>query len=300
MDRPGRHTDAGDYGSGEAAEGWSRGAGGRAQFLGPITEMMLDLAGLEAGCRVLDVAAGTGEQTLLAAWRVGPTGRVVAADISASMLGVAAETARQAGLTNIETRVMDACQLDVESDSFDAAISRLALMLFPERAKALAEIHRVLRPGGSFAAIVLSSAETNPFTNLPMEIARRYAGQPPDALADPGFFALGHARLLQRAYEHAGFHDFAVRVVPSWRRFPSLAAALQNRRDSLPEIGTLTTGLSEAERAAMWHEIEACIERFDGPDGFVVVGEMLIGVGTKLRAPRCRPSGGSVRLGGYD
>jgi ubiquinone/menaquinone biosynthesis C-methylase UbiE len=281
MDRPERGRDDGDYSSGAAAAGWSRGAAERAQYLGPITEMMLDLAGLAPGQHVLDVAAGTGEQTLLAARRVGPTGRVVATDISAPMLGIAADSARQRGLSNVETHVTDARQLGFESDSFDAAISRLALMLIPERAKALAEIYRVLRPGGRLAAIVLSSAETNPYTELPMAIARRFTGWSSETLADPGFFALGDPSVLRRAYEQAGFRDVAAHTVPTRRRFPSLEAALQDRRDSLPEIATLSTGLSEAEHTAMWQEIETCLQQFDGPDGFVAVGEMLIGVGTK-------------------
>ena len=70
--------------------------------------MMLDLAEVRTGSRVLDVAAGTGDQTVMAAQRVGPTGYVLATDISSSMLKVAADAARAAGLTNIETRVMDA------------------------------------------------------------------------------------------------------------------------------------------------------------------------------------------------
>lgn len=242
---------------------------------------MLDLAGLASGRRVLDVAAGTGEQTLLTARHVGPAGQVVATDISAQMLDIAAGAARQAGRSNVETHVMDARQLNLESDLFDVVISRLALMLIPERAKARAEIYRVLRPGGRLAAIVISSAETNPYTALPMVIAQRFTGRAAETLEDPGFFALGDPSVLWRAYEQAGFRDVAVHAVPTRRRFPSLEAALQDRRDSLPEIGTLSAGRSEAERAALWREIEECLQRFDGPDGFGVVGELLIGVGIK-------------------
>ena len=76
----------GTYGSAEAATGWRRSAAARAQLLAPLTERMLDLAQVDIGHRVLDVAAGTGEQTLAAARRVGPTGAVLATDIAAQML----------------------------------------------------------------------------------------------------------------------------------------------------------------------------------------------------------------------
>lgn len=116
----------------ESADWWSAGQAARQETLGAVTEMMLDLAGVQRGSRVLDVAAGTGESTLMAARRASPMGHVLAVDASASMLRVAAEAAQREGLTNIETRVMNAEDLTIESDSFDAAISRIALMLFSE------------------------------------------------------------------------------------------------------------------------------------------------------------------------
>ena len=86
----------GTYGSSEAAAGWQRSGVARAQILAPLTERMLDLAGVDIGHRVLDVAAGTGEQTLLAAQRVGPTGAVLATDIAARMLALAEEAVARA------------------------------------------------------------------------------------------------------------------------------------------------------------------------------------------------------------
>ena len=110
-------TEAGrNWASPEVAEQWSRRQARRDKIYGPATEMMLDLAGIKAGDRVLDVAAGTGDQTLLAARRVGPSGYVLATDLSAAMLNVAAEAARKAGLTNIETRVMDSASLELDAD----------------------------------------------------------------------------------------------------------------------------------------------------------------------------------------
>src|SRR5512145_1156325 len=93
------------WGRKESADWWSAGQVARQKIYGAATEMMLDLAGVQPGSRVLDVAAGTGDQTLMAARRVGPTGNVLATDDSASMLKVAAEAARNEGLTNVETRV---------------------------------------------------------------------------------------------------------------------------------------------------------------------------------------------------
>jgi len=137
----------GTYGSSEAAAGWQRSGVARARILAPLTERMLDLAGVDIGHRVLDVAAGTGEQTLLAAQRVGPTGAVLATDIAARMLALAEEAVARVGLENVETRVLDARDLNLEPESFDAAIARLALMLVPERARVMAGIHQALKPG---------------------------------------------------------------------------------------------------------------------------------------------------------
>jgi ubiquinone/menaquinone biosynthesis C-methylase UbiE len=77
--------------SSEVAEQRNRGRARRAEIQGPATELMLDLAEVRTGSRVLDVAAGTGDQTLIAAQRVGPTGYVLATDISGSMLKLAAD-----------------------------------------------------------------------------------------------------------------------------------------------------------------------------------------------------------------
>ena len=116
----------------QAAEAWRAMAAVHAGVLGQVTEQMLDLAALDPGMRVLDVAAGAGEQTLAASRRLGSSGRIIAVDISASMLEAANETMREHGAENVETRVMDAQRLELDADSFDAAISRFGVMLVPD------------------------------------------------------------------------------------------------------------------------------------------------------------------------
>src|SRR5215217_4218951 len=86
------------WGSGDVARGWLRGAAAREHALAPVTDLMFDLVGVRADGQVLDVGAGTGDQTVLAARRVGPGGAVLAVDVSASMLDLASRAARAAGV----------------------------------------------------------------------------------------------------------------------------------------------------------------------------------------------------------
>jgi ubiquinone/menaquinone biosynthesis C-methylase UbiE len=83
----------GTWGPRHVAEAWDRGAAARARAFGAATETMLELANVVRGSRVLDIAAGAGDQALMAARRVGPTGYVLATDIAASMVELAAAAA---------------------------------------------------------------------------------------------------------------------------------------------------------------------------------------------------------------
>jgi ubiquinone/menaquinone biosynthesis C-methylase UbiE len=115
-----------------AAEAWHSWAPLLSRWLGPATETMLDMCGISRGSRVLDVAAGAGEQTLTAARRVGDTGHVLATDISATILEYAERTAKLAGFNNVQTRVIDGEALDeLDAGPFDAVISRVGLIYFP-------------------------------------------------------------------------------------------------------------------------------------------------------------------------
>jgi ubiquinone/menaquinone biosynthesis C-methylase UbiE len=256
------------WGLTESADRWSAGKALRQQVLGAATEMMLDLAGVQPGSRVLDIAAGTGEQTLIAARRVGPSGYVLAADISRSMLDVAAEAARNEGLTNVETRVMNAENLSVESDSFDAVISRIALMLFPNPVKALIEIRRVVKPGNKVAVIVFSAIEKNPYHGIPFGIVRRLGNIPPPAPGEPWMYALGDPRALEEVYGKAGFLNVSVRALPIQRRFPSTADAVRTMKTSAVDLREMMSRLSNADRELAWSEIEQQLQKFEGPNGF--------------------------------
>ena len=278
-----RDDQRGAWESPAAAEAWRRNASARMQLLGPATERMLVLTNISEGSHVLDIAAGTGDQTILVAQRVGPHGRVVATDISLDMLAIAAEQAREAGLTNVTTQVMDAQHLDFPAETFDAVIPRQGLMFIANLPQALTRMWAVLKPGGTLAATVWSTPERDPVFALPFAIARRYAGLPEPAAGEPGLFALGTPELLTHALQAAGFRDIAVEAIPLRYQYPSAAAFMDARKETAEPLLTIIERLSPADRERVWAEIAAALQRFEGPAGFDAPGELLLAGSTKER-----------------
>jgi len=258
----------------ERAEWWTRRQAERDEIFGPATEVMLDMANIKAGYRVLDVAAGAGGQTLLAARRVGPNGYVLAIDFSANMLNSAADAVRKAGLTNVETRIMDAENLDLDADSFDAVICQSGLEAFPNPLKAIKGMRRVVKAGGKVAAIVYSTAEKNPYLGIPRAVVRSQEGTVID------LFKFGESQTLENAFRDASLSDFAIRAVSIRRHFSSVGEAIRGMRDGFfhHEEGA---NLSDSQREQAWVEIEQQLRQFEGPNGVELPGEFLIGVGTK-------------------
>lgn len=264
-----------------AAEAWHRWGPTLHQWLGEATNVMLDMAGIREGQRVLDVAAGAGEQTIVTAQRVGPTGSVLATDISSNILDFARQVARGAGLKNVETRVMDGENLELPENSFDAVISRVGLIYFPDQHKALIGMKRVLKPGGRVAALTYSTPENNKFFSVPVSIIRRRANLPLPLPGQPGPFSLGGPSVLEAAYKKAGFHDIQVRLVPSPLRVPSAVECVRFERESFGALHQMLAGVPEAERPSVWDEIEQELKKFEGADGFVGPCEMVVAVGVK-------------------
>ncbi len=270
------------WASAEAAEVWRQGAARRAQTLAIATERMLEQAALRQGMRVLDIAAGTGDQTVLAARVVGPSGAVLATDISASMLEAAAQAARDAGLDNVMTHVADASTLDLASDSFDAAICRFGLMFMPDLAAALAHVHRTLKSGARFAALVWSAEDKNPYIGLQLKLVREMGRMPspPPSLART--VSLSAPDQLDQALRSAGFADVDVSPIDTPRNFESVEDAITAMRQTSPAQGELSRMMTDAERQHYAAELERRLTAYLQPDGRCVLpGEALLGVATK-------------------
>jgi SAM-dependent methyltransferase len=265
------------FGSAAAAAAWRRGAAQRARFLTKVTELMLDTARIGRGKRVLDIGTGTGDTALLAAERVGPTGRLIAIDASADMLDVATEAASQARLDNIEFRRMDGGHLMLEPASVDAVIGRHAMQFLDDWPAPLAGFHRVLRPGGRLSFITWASIDENPFLALPVTIPRELGWTTASPNARP--FDLCDSEALHTQLITAGFDEVKVQRVAFETRMP-LDEAIANRLDSPMSRGVISD-LSADQRITFQAAIRSAVKGMrDGGDA-VVSGMSLLASGTR-------------------
>jgi ubiquinone/menaquinone biosynthesis C-methylase UbiE len=264
-----------------AAQAWYRWSPTLNEWLGKATETMLEMAGVSAGQRVLDVAAGAGEQTITTAKKVGNTGYVLATDISSNILEFAQEMAKDAGMKNIETKVMDGENLTVPDSTFDAVISRVGLIYFPDQQRALKEMLRVLKPGGKVAAIVYSTPEKNKFFSVPVSIIRNRAKLPPPLPGQPGPFSLGAEGVIEKAFIQAGFINVKSVLVSSPLNFPFAKDCVQFERESFGALHQMLSNLTDAEKQSVWEEIEQELKKFETDTGFVGPCEMVVAVGEK-------------------
>jgi len=265
-----------------AAEAWNRWAPLLSRWLGPATEMMLDMTNVQSGSRVLDVAAGAGEQTMATAKRTGPSGYVLATDISPAILEHAAANAKLVGFSHVDTLVKDGEALaEIDQDPFDAVISRVGLIYFPDQHKALTGMRDQLRPGGRAGAITYAGADLNGFFSIPVSIIRRRAALPAPLPGQPGPFSLGDPDVLAKRFSDAGFSNVQVERVPAPVRLGSALECLQFEQESFGALHQMLGGLSEQEQDDAWAEIEEALGAFETDGRFEGPCEMLVASAVK-------------------
>lgn len=242
---------------------------------------MLEMAGIKTGHHVLDVAAGAGEQSVTVAGKVGSSGYVLATDISPDILVFAQKMAKDAGFHNIETQVMDGENLIVPDATFDAVISRVGLIYFPDQQKALREMLRVLKPGGKVAAIVYSTPDKNKFFSIPVSVIRNRAKLPPPAPGQPGPFSLGAEGVIEKTFKQAGFRNVTSVLVDSPVLLPTAKFCVQFEKESFGALHQMMSGLTDAEKQSVWEEIEQELKAFETSNGFIGPCEMIVAVGEK-------------------
>jgi len=260
-----------------AAQGWNEHAPSIRQWLRAATDAMLGMAGVARGARVLDVAAGAGDQTLDIAERVGPQGYVLATDLSPAILEFARENAVRAGHRNVRTQVADGERLELDEASFDAAVCRLGLMFFPDPLQGLRQIHRALKPGGGICTMVFSTPQTNPCVAALMATALEHAGLPiQDPYRPGGLLSLGKPGLIDELFRAAGFRDVATTKISAPFKLPSARAYLDFVRASASPIQQILGGLDPARREAAWTGMAERLGAFDSAEGWEGPNELLL------------------------
>jgi ubiquinone/menaquinone biosynthesis C-methylase UbiE len=182
-----------------AAAGYDRAVGHMTRRLVPP---LLRAARLAPGLRVLDIATGTGLAAEAAAEAVGPSGHVIATDISPAMVERARE--RLGGLPNVSFAVEDGQRLTLPDGGFDAVLCNMGLMYFPDPTRGLSEFRRVLRPGGRAVVSVNTTPERSLISRVLVIIGRHAPSKAPEAAR---LFSLGDEAHLRALFEAAGFED---------------------------------------------------------------------------------------------
>ena len=244
---------------------------------------MLAMAEVGPGDRVLDVAAGAGDQTLDIAERVGPAGAVLATDLSPAILEFARDRARSAGHRNVGTLAVDGENLNVDENSFDAAICRLGLMFFPDPGKGLREMYRALKPGGRACTMVFSSPDANPCLSILVSTAFKHAGLPPgDPYPPGGLLSLGKPGSIDDLFRQAGFSRVATTKLAAPFRLASVKEYLDFVRNSASPILQILGQLDASAKQAAWAEIETKLSAFNATDGWEGPNELLVTTGQRI------------------
>ncbi len=230
----------------------------------PAAEGILEALAPLPGERLLDVACGTGVVARQAAPRVAPGGRVCGIDLNSAMLDVA----RAASGPEIDWQQADAAAMPLPNAAFDVVVCQAALMFMPDPAVALAEMRRVVAPGGRLGLSVFRDGRFNPLYATFADLLERHAGADAGAMMRSPFAAWGVAD-LRAMLADAGLRDVQVRIVCGGERYPSAAEMLRREVASSPLAGPLGA-LDTAVRDALVRDLEDALAEHTDDDGVVV------------------------------
>lgn len=262
-------------------DAWDKFASGYDEAVTPfsmrIAEDALRRVDLRPGMRFLDVAAGGGALSIPAA-RLGA--QVLATDFSAAMVGRLKARAREEGLSNLESRVMDGHSLELEDDTFDISGSQLGLMLFPDRPRALRELARVTKPGGHALMVVFGPPpKVEAFALFFGALRAAIAGFTPPQ--DSPLFSLQDPEQLRREMAAAGLKDLRVETANHGLEIRSATHLWDLLTSAAPPIGALVANLTEEQRAAVQQALDGMLRQRSGGDPTVLNMQVHIGIGTK-------------------
>ncbi|HEX5939330.1 MAG TPA: methyltransferase domain-containing protein, partial [Dehalococcoidia bacterium] len=244
----------------------------------PVREWLLRRVEAKPGDTVLELAAGAGDTGLQVAATLGENGRLISTDFTPEMVDAARRHGAEAGLTNVEYRVMDAQSMDLEDDSVDRVICRFGYMLMADPAKALFETRRVLRPGRRLALAVWGPPGRNPWAGIgAMTLVQRGHMPQPDPSV-PGVFYLGDTQLLRSLLEGAGFDSIDIEEVPVHFDFADVEDYVSMMSDTAGPIAMVIRSLPDDELQATKAQLGSAFASFATDGGYDLPGLALAAV----------------------
>jgi ubiquinone/menaquinone biosynthesis C-methylase UbiE len=219
--------------------------------------LMIDIARIEEGQRVLDVACGTGVVARGAADRVGRTGSVVGLDLNPAMLEVAAGIR-----SDIEWRQGDAANLPFGESEFDAVLCQSALFFFPDVDAAVAEMVRVVRPDGAVAVQTYASLDDQPGFRELDAVVRRIAAADALQLLDT-YWSQGDLSVLCKTLSQAGLDIVETRTTLGTAMYGSVENLIETEVKGTP----LADRLSDDQIAQILTESTDIFAKFLTPAG---------------------------------
>lgn len=259
--------------NGDVSQRWLRLEPVMERLLAQVTDLVLKTAAPGTGERVLELGCGAGRLALALGGRVGTDGKVMGLDISAPLLGRAAERARAAGLSNMTFTCADAQEAPLPPAAFDMVVSQFGAMFFADPVRAYQNLRTGLRPGGRLVLAVWGNPAENALFSLPKKAAEGRLGPaepaPPEA---PGPFALAAPTRIAAILQDAGFSEISVTPTPLMLCHPEgLDAVLPSMTTLGPVAGMMRDkGGTEADLAAITAAIAQAMQPFVTPEGIAI------------------------------
>ncbi|MFQ5528689.1 MAG: class I SAM-dependent methyltransferase [Thermoanaerobaculia bacterium] len=254
------------------ALGWKKWAPTIEQGAQIINDRLVDMAALRPGQKVLDIAAGYGEPLVTAARRVGPSGLVVATDLSPEMIALARERTSELGLQNVEFYACNGETLDIPQSDFDAALCRWGLMLMPDPDACLRRVYKLLKSSGWVAMAVFSDPARSPFVAVAASTVRREVGLGPPAPDEPGIFRLADAKDLQRRFQKAGLRNVTIEQVGGQLEFDSPEAYVRFIQDVARDIVRFLEDQPSTRQEEIWQAVAGAARHYETSDRTVRFG----------------------------
>jgi len=265
--------DAGEFRAGQrrdwgtAAKGWYDWQELMFGATAPVSERIVEMAGVKPGDHVLDVAAGSGEPALTAARVVGENGRIVATDISPEMLAYGRERASAAGIDNVEFVETDASSLDFPPDTFDAAVSRWGIIFEPQAEAAAARVRGFLKPGTRMAISSWGPPDRVPILGLPMRTILTRLDKSPPPPGTPGPLSRPTPEAISSLLEGGGFTDIEVDQIEIDFEWDSPEEFASFTREIAPPLSALLANETPEVREETWAAVVEAARPHAGDDG---------------------------------